>query len=438
MSTSETSGGFYRIDPLKGPENWLSFQVQIQDILTDMGYMEYVDGTNPRPSDKSLLPDWEKKDRKALVIIRLRVSPSIITYIMSATSSKEAWDTLKAVFSTQGALAKITARRKFLRYSIEEGANMEIEIRNIRMIKEELALLGTIVDDEEFALTILTALPISWDSFISSIGTTELKSSDLIGRILQEDARRQERSSEVALVARPAQTRSKFRKGVICHHCGKEGHIKPECRSRQNQQPGGNQQFGAAPTSYQRDNQTHLATSQAPEDDYAFLSIENIPEVAALIAKGGALACGYRVPKAHSRRSYAFHILHSHRSGDQRRRRVPRFGTRGRTSPIQNEDGRRPHYVEERAARARSRLQLNLPRTTHFQRTHLQRRQGAYDHQRSRTYHWSRPQSREPLSHGRQGTDHARSRRHLCDTAFVVRVALCPRTYQPETTYRDV
>lgn len=285
MSNLDTTSGSYRIEPLKGPENWLSFQVQIQDILTDTGYMEYVDGTNLRPSDKPLQPDWDKKDRKALTIIRLRVSPSIIMYIMSATTSKQAWDTLKGVFNAQGALAKITTRRKFLRYSIEDGSNMEAEVRNIRMIKEELALLGITVEDEEFGLTILTALPASWDSFISSIGTTELKSNELIGRIFQEDAHRQERSSEIALVARPAQTRSKFRKGVICHHCRKEGHIKPECRSRQNQQAGGNQQFGAAPASYQH-NQAHVATSQDFHEEYAFLSIEDIPEVAALIAKG--------------------------------------------------------------------------------------------------------------------------------------------------------
>lgn len=257
MSTTDNStSGSYRIEPLRGAENWLSFQVQIQDVLTDTGYIDHIDGSNKRPNDKSAQADWDKADRKALTIIRLRVSPSIITYIMSAKTSKEAWDTLKGVYSSQGALAKILARRKFLRYEIEEGSNMEEEIRNIRGLKEELALLGTIVEDEEFSLTILTALPSTWDSFISSIGTVVPASSELVGRILQEDARRKDRSPETALVANFKKL--KFRKGVFCHNCGREGHIKPECRSKPAQNAGASQ----AP--YQRESRLRSAFGNDP------------------------------------------------------------------------------------------------------------------------------------------------------------------------------
>ena len=76
MSTTDTTSGSYRIEPLKGTENWLSFQVQMLDILSDTGYINYVDGTNKRPiSDDDQKQAWDKADRKALVMIRLRVAP---------------------------------------------------------------------------------------------------------------------------------------------------------------------------------------------------------------------------------------------------------------------------------------------------------------------------------------------------------------------------
>ena len=76
----------------------------------------------------------------------------------------------------------------------------------------------------------------SYDSFISSIGTIIPSSSDIIGRLLAEHARRKDRvGADTALVAtggkRPtkAKKQKKFRRGVFCHGCNKEGHIKPEC-----------------------------------------------------------------------------------------------------------------------------------------------------------------------------------------------------------------
>lgn len=230
---ADNASGSYRIEALKGAENYLAWRVQMADILVNQDLMKYADGTSTVPADAALAETWNTKDRKALTSIRLRVSSSMISHIMGATTSKDAWDTLKNVFNTQGPLAKILARRKLLRYAVEEGGTMEEEVRNMRKLKEELTLLGATVTDDEFSLTILTALPASWDPFISSMGSTIPSSSEIIGRILAEDARRKDRQEPTtALIAKSGRQPSrkpKFRTGVFCHGCGKEGHIKPEC-----------------------------------------------------------------------------------------------------------------------------------------------------------------------------------------------------------------
>ena len=41
------SQSVYRIDPLKGGENYLSWETQMSDILEDQGYWKYVNGTTP-------------------------------------------------------------------------------------------------------------------------------------------------------------------------------------------------------------------------------------------------------------------------------------------------------------------------------------------------------------------------------------------------------
>ena len=242
---TDTTSMKYTFEPLKGPENYFSWQIQEQDVLTDLDLLEYPLGTKTWPTDPTLAADWVKKDRKALSAIRLRCSSAVVPHIMGCATSKEAWDTLKNIFATQGVMSKVTATRKLQRYKIEEGANMEEEIRKLMKLKEEITLMGGTLTDEDFTYNLLSALPLSWDAFIASAqGTT--KSSEVIGHIMQEDARRADRNSTSTTLLvkgnssnqKKPKKKSKFRKGVFCHACGKEGHIRPECRSSGNQKSG--------------------------------------------------------------------------------------------------------------------------------------------------------------------------------------------------------
>ena len=134
MATNpDSTSGIFRngIEPLKGAENYISWSVQIQDVLVELGLLDYVNGTLPQPTAAAELAAWKLKDRKALTAIRLRISSIMMSHVLSSTTSKEAWDALQNVFNTQGPLARILARRKLLRFSIEEGAPLEEEIRRL-------------------------------------------------------------------------------------------------------------------------------------------------------------------------------------------------------------------------------------------------------------------------------------------------------------------
>ncbi|KAG6806735.1 hypothetical protein H0H87_002295 [Tephrocybe sp. NHM501043] len=62
MSDS-TSTNAYRIDPLKGAENYAVWKIKMSDILTDLGLLGYVDGTSKAPEEAALQADWKLKDR---------------------------------------------------------------------------------------------------------------------------------------------------------------------------------------------------------------------------------------------------------------------------------------------------------------------------------------------------------------------------------------
>lgn len=200
--TDHTSSSSYRIEHLKSPDNYPTWSVQIKDILTESGLFGYADGTLTRPvldddgGNAVAVEAWAVKDAKALTAIRTRISQPMMAYVIGAESANEAWTSLKTVFDVQGPITITMERRKFARYSIPEGADIEEHVRILRSSKEKLTLLGEPLSERDFNLNLLTALPESWDSFISSIDLSTLadNSSTLIGRILQEDARRRSRS----------------------------------------------------------------------------------------------------------------------------------------------------------------------------------------------------------------------------------------------------
>jgi hypothetical protein len=107
----ETTGSsnIYRIELLKGTDNYAVWKIKMMDILTDQGLWEYVDpGT--APEDANQKSGWDKKDRTALLTIRLQVADKLLVYVASSKSAKEAWNTLKGLLEAQGPLGIVLAR----------------------------------------------------------------------------------------------------------------------------------------------------------------------------------------------------------------------------------------------------------------------------------------------------------------------------------------
>lgn len=262
-STGTNNTNVYRIEPLKGAENYAVWKIKMMDILTDQGLWEFVEGTAPAEEKEQVA--WTKKDWTALSMIRLRIADKLLVYVASTTTAKQAWTTLKELLEAQGPLGIVLARRKLFRARCEEGTTIEEHIRTLRSYQEELQSLGEQIKDTEFSIILLTSLPDSWNNYISSIDTTTLdNAAKLIARILEHDRRMQlQNQGDTALPARNG--KKKYNPDVTCYGCGKRGHIKPDCRSGDKS---GN--FKKDHKSYQKGPNITRAHAAQATDDFAF------------------------------------------------------------------------------------------------------------------------------------------------------------------------
>ncbi|KAJ6545584.1 hypothetical protein B0H19DRAFT_1075872 [Mycena capillaripes] len=99
------SSNAYRIKLLEGAQGYPTWATKIMDILTELEYDEYITGSlceKPVVANQidtatvSALKEWEKKQRKALTVIRLHVAEGPMAYIQRATTGVEAWNKLQS------------------------------------------------------------------------------------------------------------------------------------------------------------------------------------------------------------------------------------------------------------------------------------------------------------------------------------------------------
>ncbi|KAG9079497.1 hypothetical protein FRC06_007693 [Ceratobasidium sp. 370] len=132
--TSSTPSSVHRIPPLRRSENYTTWRIQMEDILTDMDMYGHVSSSKPMPpltetevtitppadakgvqppdtisilTNSSAQDAWLKVDRKALSHIRLRVDAHSLTHIQNCTLSAQAWNLLSATFQVQGTVGLI-------------------------------------------------------------------------------------------------------------------------------------------------------------------------------------------------------------------------------------------------------------------------------------------------------------------------------------------
>jgi len=72
MDSNSASTNVYRIEPLKGPEHYPVWKIQMMDVLMDQGLWEYANGDKVKPAASAAdYSDWIKKDWIGVIIDKI-------------------------------------------------------------------------------------------------------------------------------------------------------------------------------------------------------------------------------------------------------------------------------------------------------------------------------------------------------------------------------
>ena len=141
--------------------------------------------------------------------------------------------------------------KKLYNLKMKEGVFVAEHLNQCNVITSKLASVKITLDDEIRAILLLCSMPNSWENLIVAINTStpagtlnfDNDSSSLMSKELQHKSISENQGGEALALSdggrkiehdgrwhSKSRGRSKSRNGrIICHHCGKHGHIKKNC-----------------------------------------------------------------------------------------------------------------------------------------------------------------------------------------------------------------
>ena len=106
-------------------QNYDTWKLQIEAILTKNDCWNYANGTTKKPSARaSEITAWEKHDQKARADIILAMSTLELCHVKGCKTSNEIWKKLKEKYQSKGPVRKGTLFKQLLFTKMKESQGM--------------------------------------------------------------------------------------------------------------------------------------------------------------------------------------------------------------------------------------------------------------------------------------------------------------------------
>lgn len=177
-------------------ENYWTWKTRMVDLLCVRNLYETielkdaVDGIDDR--------EWKRLNRKAVAIIRQFVDDSVYQNVANYTNAFELWNRLESIYGQKSAMSIVFMMKKLLNMKYRDGESMGVYLSNFQCLVNELVGSKVNLDDELRALLLLSSLPYSYDSFVTSLSNSapngKLTMAIVKGSLLSEEAERRDLS----------------------------------------------------------------------------------------------------------------------------------------------------------------------------------------------------------------------------------------------------
>jgi len=254
--------------------NYANWKFKMQTLMEGLGVWTIAKGGEDKPdatagATAASIADWDKRENKAKVLLRMSVKDSLIPHIRDCQTSKATWTTLKELYETTNTNRILSLKSKLLSVKMESNESVCTFISRIKDLKDKLGDIGEKVPNTDLVTLTLNGMPEEYQMFITGIAAraTAPTFEELTGILIQEEERRSNlkpQNQDLALWSKkkflknkqgegsrggggsfkrkpapmPFQGTSSNRNESKCFYCGRSGHIARDCYKRKNDENG--------------------------------------------------------------------------------------------------------------------------------------------------------------------------------------------------------
>lgn len=194
--------------------NFLLWRAQLLPCLRGLNLMGFIDGSVAVPAKEvpssndvgaPLVPNpayttWYNEDQQVLSGLLSTMKEEVLSDVVAATTSKEAWDIIKKMFSSS-TRARIVQIRVELATTKKRDLSAAAYFSKIKSLASELTAADAPLRDDEVVAYLLAGLGSDYDPFVTSITTkTEaLSLDDVYAHLLTFEAHQLQHQEEARL-----------------------------------------------------------------------------------------------------------------------------------------------------------------------------------------------------------------------------------------------
>jgi hypothetical protein len=239
-------------------DNYGTWSFRMKNYLISKGLGGCIDGTATTPGSE--------KDQKALSHIALHVKDHHIATISGCTTSKAAWDALKAVHQAKNMARRQQLRRDINSIKMGNGEPLNKYFNRGKTLWQDLAATGDTLSESELVWTLLHGLPKEYELMVTVFEATDasnLTMDTTLSKLLPIEVKNNRTGEDEgkAFFSNARGRGSRGRGGYSgrggrsstgrgssnsnkhadkeCYYCGYKGHISSECRKKQRDESNG-------------------------------------------------------------------------------------------------------------------------------------------------------------------------------------------------------
>eukprot|EP00253_Pinus_taeda_P021339 PITA_21339 len=178
--------------------NYTNWKFKLQTLLEGSSAWSIVIGDEQKPTvlvggTTTLIHDWDKRENKVKVLLKISIKDNITPHIRDCISSNEIWTTLKNLYETQNTNHIVSLKGKLFYVRMEENESAARFITQIMDLKEKLGDIGEKVSDSYLVTITLNRMMDEYEMFITRLSARDKAPTfkELIIILVQEEERQQ-------------------------------------------------------------------------------------------------------------------------------------------------------------------------------------------------------------------------------------------------------